>query len=259
MSESAPKLAALKRHIASIEGRKAARADNLFTLGHDVLDRRLEGGLEAGRLHEIFAAEAADGTSASGFALMLAMLAAGDGCPILWLRQQKSGALTGQLYAPGLAEIGLDPARLILGIAPDEPILLKAAAESVRCAGLGAVVIEPGRERRGLDLTASRRLALAAEQSGVTALLLRTDADPVPSAAQTRWRVRATASTMLAANAPGSPALEIELLRHRGGLDGLSWHVEWDRDQCSFRETAFSGAVLPLPASRPVAAGTRAA
>jgi protein ImuA len=259
MSESTSTLAALKRHIASIERRKAARVSNLFTLGLDMVDTQLEGGLEAGRLHEIFAAEIADGSSAAGFTLMLAMRAAGNGHPILWLRQQKAEALTGQLHAPGLAEIGLDPARLILGVAPDESSLLKAAADSVRCIGLGAVVIEPWREICRLDLTASRRLALAAEQSGVTALLLRTDADPVPSAAQTRWRVRAIASAMLAANAPGSPAFEIELLRHRGGPDGLSWRLEWDRDQCSFQEPAFSGAVLPLPSDRPDSARARAA
>jgi protein ImuA len=168
-------------------------------------------------------------------------------------------AAGGQLYAPGLMELGLDPARLILALAPDEAVLLKAAAESLRCVGLGAVVIELGRNAHGIDLTLSRRLALAVEQSGIAALLLRVEGKPSPSAAQTRWRVAAAASAALAANAPGRPAFNIELLRHRGGPDGLGWRVEWDRDHCSFREAPFPGAVLPLPAGRPAAAGARAA
>lgn len=259
MSESASTLAALKRHIAMLEGRKVARMSDLFTLGINGVDARLEGGLTIGRLHEIFAAESLDGSSAAGFILMLAMRAAGTRLPILWLRQQKAEALNGRLHAPGPAELGLDPARLILGIASDAAAMLKAAVDSLRCTGLGAVVIEPQRHARLPDLTASRRLALAAEQSGVTALLLCTDADPVPSAAQTRWRVRAAPSTPLAANAPGAPTFQIELLRHRGGPDGLAWRVEWDRDTCRFREAPLPGAVLPLSASGPAATGTRAA
>jgi len=259
MSESAAAIAALKRQIASLEGRKAARLEDLFSFGAEAVDARLGGGLAYGRVHEIFAADAEDGSNAAGFALMLAMRAASGATPILWLRPRMAEAGGGQLYAPGLIELGLDPARLILAIAPDEAALLKAAGDSLRCVGLGAVVIELGRDTRGIDLTVSRRLALAAEQSGIAALLLRADGKPLPSAAQTRWRVAASASAALAANAPGGPAFNIELLRHRGGPDGLGWRVEWDRDQCSFREAPLPGVILPIPAGRPTAAGARAA
>ena len=71
-----------------------------------------------------------------------------------------------------------------------------------------------------LDLTASRRLALAAEQSGVTLFLLRLEAQPVPSAADTRWTVGAAPSRSLEADAPGPPMFEIELLRRRAGPAG---------------------------------------
>lgn len=246
MYESPLALAALKRRIASLEGRVSARADRLFTLGDEALDARLGGGLAHGRLHEVFASEPVDGASAAGFALMLAIRAS-PALPILWLREE-AGERANQLHAPGLAEIGIDPGRLILAIARDSAGLLKAAGDSLRCAGLGAVVIEPWRAPRLIDLTASRRLALAAEQTDVTALLLRAGAEPGPSAAQTRWGVRATISTALPADAPGNPAFDISLLRHRGGPDGLAWRMEWNRDQCSFSAAPLSGAVLPLPA-----------
>jgi protein ImuA len=259
MVESTSSLAALKRRIASIEGRKAAREERSFPLGAPAIDASLGGGLGYGRLHEIFADEAEDGWCAAGFALMLAIRASQAAKPLLWLRQEVGEAQGGRLYAPGLAEIGIDPARLILGIAADAAALLKAASDALRCAGLGAVLIEPWQRRNAVDLTASRRLALAAEQSGVTALLLQAGVAPVPSAARTRWRVRAAESAPLPANAPGAPAFNLELLRHRGGPDGLAWRVEWDRDTCSFRETPFSGALLPLPSGRPAEAGQNAA
>lgn len=259
MLDSSLSLAALKQHIAAIEGHSHTRTDSLFTLGLEAIDAKLGGGLAKGRLHEVFADDPEDSASAAGFAMMLALRASGTTKPVLWLRQEAAERRQGRLHAPGAAEIGLDPARLILAVADDMALLLKAANDGVRCGGLGAVVIEPYRAARAIDLTVSRRLSLAAERSGVTAFLLRTDAEPAPSAARTRWSVRAGASMFLPADAPGMPAFDINVLRHRGGPDGFAWRVEWNRDQCSFREAPFSGAVLPLPASRPVAAGARAA
>jgi protein ImuA len=259
MHESLLPLAALKRHIASLEGHPPARPGKMVTFGVASMDTRLGGGIAHGRLHEIFAAEPSEGASAAGFALMLAVRAAPGAMPILWLRQETAEVKEGRLHAPGLIEIGLDPARLILAIARDTSALLKAAGDSLRCVGLGAVVIEPSGMQSALDLTTSRRLALASEQSGVTALMLRTDAAPSPSAARTRWSVRSAPSTPLPANAPGMPAIDIALMRHRGGPDGLAWRLEWDRDQCSFREAPLSGAVLPVPAGRPAETGRQAA
>ncbi len=51
--------------------------------------------------------------------------------------------------------------------------ILRAGAEAARCPAVGAVLMEPWGEARPLDLTASRRLTLAADQSGVTVFLLR--------------------------------------------------------------------------------------
>lgn len=259
MSESSLSLAALKRHIASIEGHGRARSEGVFTLGADAIDAKLGGGLAQGRLHEVFATEPEDGASAAGFAMMLALRAAAAPKPILWLRQDGAERREGCLHAPGVAEIGLDPARLILAVASDAALLLKAANDGVRCAGLGAVVIEPYRAARAIDLTVSRRLALAAQHSGVTAFLLRTDAEPAPSAAQTRWGVRTAPSVPLLADAPGMSSFDINVLRQRGGPDGFAWRVEWNRDQCSFREAPFSGAVLPLPVGGSATPGARAA
>ncbi|MHA3794936.1 hypothetical protein [Sphingomonas sp. YL-JM2C] len=259
MRESPSILAALRARVGAIEGPRPA-AGALFALGAAELDAQLGGGLPKGRLHELFAAEADDRAALAGAALMLAMRAAGaegetGSAPLLWLRQEGAVKAAGTLYGPGLADLGFDPARLIEVVAPDEPALLRAAGDAVRCPQVGALLIEPWKAARGLDLTASRRLAVAAEKSGVTVLLLRAEAEPGPSAAYSRWRVRSRASAALEAGAPGRPAIGIELLRHRGGLDGLSAWLEWNRDEHSFEQAPLSGAVLPLPAGRPAGAG----
>ena len=50
---------------------------------------------------------------------------------------------------------------------------MRTAADALACDALGAVVLEVWGEARQLDLVASRKLTLAAQASGVTALLLR--------------------------------------------------------------------------------------
>lgn len=252
MNAESSALVALKQRIAAIERRAPVAAAVRVATGHGDIDAALNGGLARGRLHEIFALEMGDAGSATGFAGMLSTRLGGG---LVWLREEAAVRDGGHLHAPGLVEIGVDPARLLLAFLPDPLAVLRAAGDVVRCTGVGVAVIELHGDPRSLDLTASRRLALAAEESGVTALLLRIAATPVASAADTRWAVRSCASQPLPANAPGHPTFDLELLRQRGrGADGR-WQVEWNREQAVFiSPTPASGAVVAVPALRPVAA-----
>lgn len=234
--------------------------------GHAGLDRALEGGFERGRIHEVFG-DLEDEGAAAGFALILADLAAEER-PLFWL--WVAHASGGRPYGPGLAALGINPAGLLLGCMADEALLLRAAVDALRCPALGAVVIELRGRARLLDLTASRRLTLAAEASGVTAFLLRIDGDPAPSTADTRWRVAAAPSAPLPGNAPGLSAFDLTLLRRRSGPDGMGWRLIWDQEQGVFGEAyerhdhgqdsgrrgdeaALSGAVVSLSPDRPAA------
>ena len=250
-------LSALRETITRIERRGLADTRAPAPFGVAAVDRALGGGLARGRLHELFAAEPANTGSAAGFAAMLACLAAPAEAPLVWLRQEEAERRGGRLHAPGLAAIGLDPARLLLVVLPDPVTLLRAAADVVRCAEVGVAVIELWKSPRALDLTASRRLAVAAEASGVTTLLLRVEAEPGPSAAQTRWSIAAAASAALETDAPGLPALDLALLRQRGRPAGDRWRLEWDRDCICFRQAAPSGAVVPLAPGRSLAGDPR--
>ncbi len=229
-----------------------------FTSGAPAVDDVLGGGLMRGSLHEVLAS-GADAPAAAGFVAGLMLRAAPAGRAMVWIRQAFAETETGGLYAPGLAEMGFDPDALILVGARDAVAALRAGVEAVRCPALGAVVIETWGAPKALDLTATRRLALATERSGVTTFLLRVGASG-PSAALTRWAIAAGPSPALATGSPGQPTLDIALLRHRAGIAGTRWRVEWDRDQCRFRESApLSGAVVSVPARRPAASLPRLA
>jgi len=231
-------------------------------LGAPALDAALGGGLVRAALHEVYAIREAEIGAATGFVAALARCAAAQR-PILWVRHDPLDTLTGALYAPGLADIGLDPAQILLVRAPDITALLRAGAEGSRCAALGAVVIEPWGESGLIDLTASRRLQLAARASGVPVLLLRVAAAPAPSAATTRWNIAAAPSAALPGNAPGLPAFAATLLRQRGGPGGLDWILEWNRDRRCFDERPAApplpGSVVPVFADRSAAPARRAA
>ena len=232
-----------------------------FVTGSAAIDAGLKGGLSRGALHEVFEAETADAPSAAGFAIALALRAAGKR-PILWVRQDFAGVEAGELYAPGLVELGFSPERLILVRARDGPGVLRAGEEAARCPPLGAVLIQPWGNPKALDLAATRRLALAAARSNLPLFMVRAGATPEPSAATTRWRVRSVLSAELEANAPGHPAFAISLLRLRGGASGQTWIVEWDRDQRAFKDLPqISGGMVPLPAGgrRDAAEGVRQA
>jgi protein ImuA len=248
-----------ERRVALIEhGRlqSGERPQPVVATGHGLIDHMLGGGLARRRLHEVLA-DQEDAGSASGFVALLVGLFSGEA---MWLAEQKAWQKAGALYPAGLAAAGIDPARLIVGVLPDATAVLRAAVDGLRCPALGAVVIELTGNPRALDLTASRRLALAAEAHGATAILLRPGGQAAPNAAQTRWRVAAAPSVPLAANAPGYPAWDLELLRQRGRPGGGCWRVEWNREEGRLRdwyrseEAAFPGAVVPVFVDRPAGA-----
>lgn len=250
MASGQEALAALRRKVAGLEGRQGIDRADLFTLGFGDVDEAIGGGLRRGVLHDLVAPGLPDCAALAGFAAALARRAAG-GRAILWARQDYVELEAGRLDAHGLSELGLDPGGIVIVRARDPTGVLRAGAEAVRCDALGAVLIELWGAPKALDLTATRRLALSAGQSGVTVFLVHVLAEPDANAAASRWRVEASPSGALEANAPGYPVFRTTLLRHRAGYPEQSWVVEWDRDGRRFRK--------PAPLSRPVVSVPRPA
>ncbi|WP_253201380.1 ImuA family protein [Sphingomonas quercus] len=223
------RIAALRAEIGAItaSGREAGA---VLPFGADAIDARLVGGgLAAAALHEASGGAAlADDAAATLFLAGIAARRAremGEGAVVLWAFGRA------ELYGPGLQQAGLAPERLLLAEAGDDAAVLAVMEEGLRHGGLAAVVGEV----RLAGMTATRRLQLAAEERGVTALLLRRprardrDALAEPSAATTRWRVGAMPSARLADPVGdagiGRARWQLDLLRQRGG-EPCSWIVE---------------------------------
>jgi protein ImuA len=252
-------VATLRRSIAGLEpyGADGGESTSVFRLGHPAADTVL-GAMPAGLLHEVFAATAADQGSATGFAACLSARAISGGAPLVWIRQDFAGREGGELHAPGLAALGVDPGRVLLVEGSDARDVLRAAGDALATRGIGAVLVEPWGEPKLLDLTTSRRLALLARENGVTAILLRVAATPDASAAAIRWGIAAAPSTALQrvpgveSHGPARPAFRVALLRHRRGITG-AWNMEWDGHDRAFCEP-LSLPLAPAAAHRPAAA-----
>lgn len=206
-------------------------------LGIPAIDALLpEGGLLTGALHEIEAGPGPSGRvaphdgAAMGFAAHL-LGRFGPGT-ILWCRHA-SGPSDATPYAPALSS-WFDPARLLMVMSRRDEDLFWAMEEGLRCPGIAAVL----GETRAADPTAGRRLSLAAEKSGVPALLLRAQPGPPQSVCATRWRIiSAPSASTPGLTDVGAARWRVELRRNRFGTPSAdeipSWLVEWnDETHC---------------------------
>ena len=169
-------LATLRGSIERLEANGDAHAFNRAALGHASADAMLRGGLAVAAVHEVFA-EGHQGAAATGFIAGLAGRIA-PRKPLVWVRQDFAERESGALSMSGLCELGLDPRLVVTVRAADAETALRATADALACDAVGTVVLEVWGETRQLDLVASRKLTLAAQASGVTALLLRVAAEP---------------------------------------------------------------------------------
>ena len=219
------RLAALRAEISAIECAGfsgGARPCLKFCIPE--VDARLAGGGLAAGLHEAAPAAPSPNDEAAA-TLFLAALgarfsraaesAAGQ---VLWALSRRD------LFAPGLASAGLTPDRVLYAECRSDEEVLAVMEEGLRHGALAAVIGEAGRA----DMTATRRLQLAAEEGGTAALLLRrwrrAGADPLemPSAALTRWRIACAPSAPLPFAAGSEEGIgrarwQVALVRQRGG------------------------------------------
>ena len=236
------RLERLRARLARLDGSERTGTGPVLALPFAGIERILPGGgLARGALHELCGAP--EYAAAAGFAAVLLGRLAADG-HVVWIGPRD------ELYGPGLLELGLDPARLIVVQARGRDARLWALEEALRSPGLVAALAEVDR----LTLTQSRRLQLAAETKGVTGFLLRPPAaGQVPSAAFTRWRIEALAGAgdgNLARRDLGPPCWRVELFRCRGGRSG-SWRIAWYAG--GWHEVADPVALAAEPVDRPAA------
>ncbi len=228
LAAARPTLAALRAEIAALErgvGDRGVRTSpEAIGFGDTRIDGRLPGGGLALKSWHAFAGEGLDLETAAAGAAFVARLAAPLAArgEMIWVLRRDD------LYAPGLAELGLPAERLIQVCARDEDEALAVMEDALRTPGVTAVIGEADE----VDLVAGRRLQLACEQSQATGFLLRrrpfggAGRGETGSAAATRWRVAPAPSEPAADEMGlGPPRWRVTLERCRGGRTG-SWILE---------------------------------
>ncbi len=221
MSTHDQRLAELRERVRKIEGAKA-RGHGVLPFGVPEIDARLPGGgLALGALHE-FAGGGNGAVDGAAAALFTAGVAARTKGMILWCVVRQD------LFAPGLAQVGLKPGRVVYVEAGNEQQLLACFEDALNHGGLGAVIGEVAK----LSMTASRRLHLAAERTGTLAIAIRrwrrqTEAADFgqPTASVTRWRISALPSVALPVPGVGRARWLLELIRVRSG-ESADFEVE---------------------------------
>ena len=227
----------------------------------------LNGGLARGALHEILAGSPGDLGAAAGFALALAIRFARARkeqhqtrhAPVLWITEDFACLENGALYGPGLAQHGLDPADFVIVQAANAKEALWGLEEAVKCRAPAAVVGEIWSLTKTYDLTASRRLLLAAQKGGTPCLLfaagLSGAADQLSSSADMRFEIRAGPSPQRASAGrlplPGLAHWSVRLAKARASptmIDRTLFRpVLWDHLEASFRD-AHSLSLAPVSA-----------
>src|SRR5688572_15341166 len=188
-------LADLKQRIARISAAPGGRTSSLGTPGRTLItgmpavDGYLqEAAIALAAVHEITGQGGDEEQGAAGAEFLARALKASVATGwVAWIIQDAD------LYAPGLAALGLDLRRLVLVTARRDADVCWALEEALRSQALSAVVGEIGH----LTLTATRRFQLAAEQAGIPCFLLRrwrtrelaNQQRAQPIAAVTRWRI----------------------------------------------------------------------
>ncbi|MCJ2034249.1 ImuA family protein [Methylobacterium sp. J-068] len=217
------RLADLRRQLNDAV-RDRVRQRSALPFGVPALDAHLpNGGLRCGALHEVAETGAAAEHGALACLFTAGILARLPG-PVLWCLRG------GDLFAPSLVGVGLMPGRIVFAETGNDAEALPAMEEGLRTRGLAAVVGEVSR----LGLTASRRMQLAAERTGVMALVIRrwrTGAERGagegdPTVALTRWRVSPQPGA--GPPMPGLPRARwlVELTRARGADAPRSWILD---------------------------------
>lgn len=195
-------------------------------------------------MHEIAAAGNAAHDVAAATLFAAGILARSSG-PVLWCLKAHD------LFAPGLAGVGLQPDRVIYAETGDEKTVLLVMEEGLRHGGLAGVVGEFTR----LPTTAARRLQLAAETSGVLALALPRgiaggkpeDRADESTPATTRWQIGAEPSGPRVVEGLGRDRWRVALTRCRGGAS-----AEWILEACD----AAGRLAVPADATDRLAAAT---
>jgi protein ImuA len=249
----------LRRVVAAIDSGRASFSprfsplgaqEGSLRLGVPALDDALQGGVAYGALHELAPASELQLGAAFGFGLAIAALAAAGGREVLCIQTDYAALEAGTPYGLGLDRLGLAMDRLLILRVAHPRDALWAFEEALKCPALAAVLAELPEAGSAADLTATRRLSLAAQAGGGLGLLLRHRPCPQASGAMTRWQVAAALSRPDRFGGLGGTSFDLVLQRNRRGHCGR-WITGWNHDERTFVSQALSLGVAEAAFDRP--------
>lgn len=209
----------LQKEILSLQGFRPPPESQRVNFGLGVIENAFPNQqFPTSAIHEFISSGKETAASTNGYmaALLGRMMQRGGLC--VWISQKRT------IFPPALKFFGIDPGRIIFIDVKNDRDLLWMVEESLKCPALCAVAAEI----RQINLTESRRLQLAVEQSGVTGLLHCVNQRTVSNTAcHARWKITPVASC-LEEDIPGMGffSWEVELLKVRNGEPGR-WQLQW--------------------------------
>ncbi|HVG12379.1 MAG TPA: hypothetical protein VM843_05205 [Flavisolibacter sp.] len=226
--------AQLQKEIFSLQGCKRTSNEALVNVKLGGMEQSFPGGIfPLGGVHEFLCNTPEIKAASSGFIAGIASSLMQKEGVVIWIGPSR------KLFPPALKAFGIQPHNVIFINVKREQDLLWVMEETLKCAGLAAVVAE----MKTLSFTTSRRLQLAVESSGVSGFILRSSTENGATACLTRWQVKPLASDGGdALPGLGFPRWSVDLLKVRNGTPG-SWKMEWAAG--SFRKVHEAPIALP--------------
>ena len=207
----------LQKEILPLQGYKPPNQNNTVVDLGPVNHAFPQHQFPTGAIHEFLSPEPENAAATGGFiaGIMGELMKAGG--LIFWISSNRS------IFPPALKYFGIAPHKIIFIQLKKTKELLWTLEETLSHQGLTAVV----GELQDIDLTGSRRLQLAVEQSRVTGFILRNNPRNQATACISRWKIESIPSP-LPDNIPGVgyPRWNVNLLKIRNGKPG-SWQLEW--------------------------------
>ena len=210
----------LQKEILQLQGFRYKASDDLIRPVLGPIDSCFPNGIfPLASIHEFLTGSAEDVAATSGFISCLLSSLMSKGGASVWIGVSQA------IFPAALKFFNVEPDKIIFINTRKPKELLWLVEEALKCEGLAAVIGEIAE----LTFTASRRLQLAVEQSGVTGFLIRNNSRNINTNACTaRWKISSDPSKITGDDIPGIgfPAWNVELLKIRNGKPG-SWQMQW--------------------------------
>jgi protein ImuA len=217
-------IAKLRSEILSLQGfRPPSPGGSHTNLGLGPIEKAFPGGVfPTGAIHEFISSLPEESAATTGFMAAVAGRLMKTDSMCAWIGTKRN------VFPLGLSPFGVAADRIIFVDLKRDRDLLWALEEALKCDALSVVV----GQIKELNLTESRRLQLAVEESRVTGLIHRANPRIATAvAAACRWQIKPVPAKPVGGQLPGVgyATWDVSILKMRNGEPGR-WRINWAED-----------------------------